>query len=209
MGKLLNFFHLRFLFMQGKFFLENKEFLVCESVYSPSEDSFLLSDAIKISKGAGILDLGCGTGIQGLTALLQGACFVCFADKNPAALKNARQNFEILGIKAKVSFVKSDLFSGIRKKFDFIFFNPPYVPSSEKKFLDLDGGKKGRETLDRFLNDFPKFLLPEGKVFFLQSSLNGNAETSRVLKKLGFKCKIIARKKLFFEELAVFLAWKE
>ncbi len=198
--------------MQAKFFLGKLEFAVFDSVYSPSEDSFLLSQAIKISRGSSALDLGCGTGIQGLTAILQGASSVCFADKNPAAIKNAKKNFQLLkkhGFSAKAVFVQSDLFSGIKEKFDFIVFNPPYVPSNEKKFLDLDGGKKGRETLGKFLLDFPKFLLPEGKAFFLQSSLNGTAKTKQTLKKQDFKFKIVARKKLFFEELVVFRAFRK
>ncbi|MBN1940958.1 MAG: methyltransferase [Candidatus Diapherotrites archaeon] len=192
-----------------KFFLRNFEFNVFDSVYPPAEDSELLASAIRISKGARVLDLGCGSGIQGINAILQGAGFVCFADKNPRALENAKSNLSKLGSNAKTGFVETNLFSQINGKFDFILFNPPYVPSNGKKYLDLDGGKKGREVLDKFLFTFPKFLSEKGKVFFLQSSLNGIEQTEKILKQQGFSRKIVARKKLFFEELVVFCAWRE
>ena len=195
----------------AKFFLGNSEFLVLEGVYSPREDSELLAAALKVSKVASVLDMGCGTGIQGLQAILLGAGFVCFADANPKALANARKNFSLLkkqGFNAKAKFVKTNLFSNVKRKFDFIVFNPPYVPSENKKFLDLDGGEKGRDVLDSFLKQAPKFLLPGGKIFFLQSSLNGLARTKKILKEKNLKFRIVARQKLFFEELVVFCAWK-
>ncbi|MDD5163976.1 MAG: methyltransferase, partial [Candidatus ainarchaeum sp.] len=175
--------------------------------------SELLAKAIKISSGSAVLDMGCGTGIQGLNAVLQGAGFVCFADKNPLALENAKKNFELakkygLCKNAEADFLVTGLFSGINKKFDFVLLNPPYVPAKEKKFLDLDGGKKGREILDKFLASVQGFLNPKGKVFFLQSSLNGISLTKKILKEKGFKARVVARQKLFFEELVVFKAWQ-
>jgi release factor glutamine methyltransferase len=200
--------------MPQKFFIQDFEFLVLEGVYPPAEDSELLAQAIKISKGSVVLDMGCGTGIQGLTAILQGASFVCFADKNPVAIENAKKNFELaerygLCANAKAEFVATDLFSKLNKKFDFISFNPPYVPAKKKRFLDLDGGKKGREILDCFLDNVSDFLNPGGKVFFLQSSLNGIAETEDKLRQQSFQFEIVARQKLFFEELVVFEAWEK
>jgi len=200
--------------MQKNFFIRGFEFPILEGVYCPAEDSGLLASALNVSKGSSVLDMGCGTGIQGLSAVLQGAAFACFADKNPVAVRNAKKNFELLKkrgacAKTEAKFVETGLFSKIKGKFDFILFNPPYVPAKEKKFLDLDGGKQGREVLDRFLAEAPKFLNPKGKIFFLQSSLNGIPATEKLLKVLGFQGRIIARQKLFFEELVVFEAWKK
>ncbi len=91
------------------------------------------------------------------------------------------------------------------EKFGLIIFNPPYVASGSKaKYADLDGRKKGRAVLDRFLRGMLPHLEKGGKCFFLQSSLNGESKTKKLLRELGLKAGIVARKRLFFEELLVF-----
>jgi len=182
---------------------------VFDSVYPPSEDSELLAESLRVPADASVLDLGCGSGIQGIQCAKLGASSVTFADLNPLALRNARQNCKKNAVKCQKKFMQSDLFSNIREKFDVVIFNPPYVPSDAKKFLDTDGGKKGREVLDRFLVRVGDFLLPDGSFFFLQTSLNGENATQKLLKHLGFEFRIAGRKKLFFEELIVFKAWKK
>ncbi|MFA4907709.1 MAG: HemK2/MTQ2 family protein methyltransferase [archaeon] len=174
-------------------------------VYFPREDTELLLSRINFQALAGkkFLDMGTGSGIIGIRASNAGAK-VTAVDINPEALneagKNARRE------KAKIGFALSDLFSRLKGKFDFIAFNPPYVPSDKIKWLDTDGGKRGREVLDRFLAEFPTHLNPKGKCFFLQTSLNGKIKTERLLRKAGMKFGIVGKKKLFFEELLVYEA---
>ncbi|HLC36497.1 MAG TPA: HemK2/MTQ2 family protein methyltransferase [archaeon] len=186
-----------------KYFLKSKELYLFDSVYEPREDSFLLAESVSIKKGSSVLDLGTGSGIQGINALLLGAGKVTASDINSEALKNFSMNAEKLGFK-NFECIESNLFEKIRGKFDAIIFNPPYIPAEKIKFIDLDGGKKGREVLDGFLEKFDEYLNEGGVCFFLQTDLNGAAETEKILKKKNLKFEIIARKKLFFEELLVF-----
>ena len=191
-------------------FWKNRKITVFDSVYEPSEDSFLLAKSIKEGHWKKALDLGTGTGIQGINAALLGAKNVLCTDASRKALRNAEENVKSACLKAVFEFRKGNLFSGIGKeeKFGLIIFNPPYVESEKAKWRDLDGGKKGREVIDRFLEQFPKHLEKEGECFFLQSSLNGIKETENALRKAGLQFKIKARKRLFFEELLVFRVWK-
>lgn len=196
---------------EKKVFFNGLELVVFSSVYEPLEDSFLLANALPELNRAVVLDLGCGCGLQGIAAALKGAQRVVCADQNPVALENARENAQKAGLAEKFSFVQSDLFSGFsgKEKFDCIVFNPPYVPSeNELKWIETDGGEKGRQVLDRFLDAFSSFLAEKGVVFFLQSSQNGVRETERRLEKQGFRCAILVREKLFFEELVVFRVWR-
>jgi release factor glutamine methyltransferase len=198
------------LVLMQKIFFKGKVLAVFEGVYEPSEDSFLLAESFEAEKGGLVLDLGTGSGIQGINAAMLGASRVVSTDLSAKALDNAKANAESLGFGKRFEFRKGSLFSCIRpgEKFDAIIFNPPYVESEGKKFADLDGGKQGREVLDRFLEEFPKHLEKGGECFFLQTDLNGEEKTKRKLKETGLGFAVTARKKLFFEEIMVFKCFK-
>lgn len=195
--------------MAKEFFLGERSFTAESDSYYPEEDSFLLLACLEkeLEKNKGIetaLDLGCGSGIQGLGLALKGVKVVC-VDANEKALENAKKNFEREGLKGE--FKVSDLFSKVKEKFDLISFNPPYLPSDGIKYKDLEGGEKGREVLDKFIEKFPEHLNGKGVCLFLQTNLNGVKETEEKLEQAGLKFEIVGRKKLFFEELLVFKAW--
>jgi release factor glutamine methyltransferase len=181
---------------------------VFSSVYPPKEDSFLLAESVIIKRGSAVLDMGCGSGIQGIIAFNKGAGSVTFVDINTKALTNVRKNLSETRID-KSLFIQSDLFEQVKGKFDVILFNPPYVPTEKIKWKDTDGGSEGREIIDVFLHVFPLYLKKNGKCFFLQSSLNGIKQTQTMLREHSFEHEIVGRKKLFFEELIVIACWKE
>lgn len=178
------------------------------SVYAPSEDSLLLAESISVEKGCTAIDVGCGSGIQTLNMLSKGAEKVIALDTSEEALEATMKNCGAAGFGKKVDARKSDLFKNCREKSDLIVFNPPYIATADKKFSDLDGGKNGREVLDRFLAQMPAHLNEGGECYFLQTNLNGYAQTEQKLKKLGLSFNVAARKKLFFEELAVYRCWR-
>jgi len=180
-------------------------------IYSPSEDSFLLVECIKKEKlsGKNCLDMGCGAGIESEAMLLSGAKSVLAIDINPCAIKETKKRIKtsFTGHILKIfNARKSNLFSNIKEKFDFIAFNPPYVPSNKIKWLDLDGGKNGREIIDVFIPSAKYHLNKKGVLLLLITSLNKEKEVRALLKKNNFSVKIVGRKKLFFEELLVLKA---
>jgi len=173
-------------------------------VYLPSDDSFLLADSIPPCNCEIALDMGCGSGIQAINLALKGARSVIAADINARALKDTEMNAARFGLSPRISAVRSDLFSALRgRKFDIIAFNPPYVPGDGIELRDVDGGKNGREVIDRFLAEFAKHLNRDGECYLLQSSLNRIALTRGKLRAQGISCGAVARKRLFFEELSV------
>ncbi|MFA5931538.1 MAG: HemK2/MTQ2 family protein methyltransferase [archaeon] len=192
---------------------------ISKEVYSPSEDSWLLEECILKENlvGKKCLDLGSGSGIQSVALFKAGASEVLSVDINPLALIETKKKVndflskqkknnktQIPGHSPKYRGArKSNLFSAVKEKFDFIVFNPPYVPSDEIKWVDLDGGEKGRVIIDKFLPQVKKYLNKQGVLLLLLSSLNKPNEVSSILKKEGFSVKVIAKKKLFFEELVV------
>lgn len=175
-------------------------------VYEPAEDSFLLARNLKVREGDLALDIGTGTGIIALL-MARKARFVLGIDVNPKAVELARENARINDIK-NVEFRISNLFENVEGKFDIITFNAPYLPGEPEKPIDhaLVGGERGREVLDRFIDDARNYLKPKGMVQIVQSSITGIEETLEKLKNKGFNIEITARERYFFEEILVISA---
>ena len=183
---------------------------VLPSVYDPAEDSFLLADNLDIKQGDKVLDIGCGSGIQSLVAAKKGAKVIA-VDINPEAVKNTKINAADLDLEDLIQVRQSNLFENVPETdFDVIIFNPPYLPSGGGLNNALskawDGGKTGREIISDFLKEAKKHLKKGGKIFFVISSITGKEEVEKTLKEAGYKSKVIASQKMFFEELFVFEA---
>lgn len=181
-------------------------------VYGPEEDTYFFLETLRKDDLSGCgLEMGVGTGMIALSICHFFEEFTG-TDINPKAVVLAKENAQRNNIQT-VTFMESDLFSAVSGTFDVIIFNPPYVPADEpvKGIEDLSyhGGEDGRHVVDRFLSQFGKYLNPEGKVYLLQSSLSGIDDTSALLTRMGYTYEIVARKKLFFEELVIFKIQKE
>ncbi len=174
----------------------------CDGIYTPREDSYLLSDAVmRIAKaGSKALDLGTGTGIQGITAALLG-CSVTFSDIEEKAVECAKRNAELNGVSGR--FVTGDMFDSIVERFDMIIFNPPYVPSDalnegvKGEDRALLGGVKGREVMDRFIAEYKEHLLQEGCALIIETGPNGYD------KDMKDGAEILAKAHYFFEDIVV------
>jgi release factor glutamine methyltransferase len=173
-------------------------------MYSPAEDSYFLSDIIENelkrnkNKNIKFLDLGCGSCIQSLNAnkFIDKENILC-ADIDKESLEEA----DNLGFK----FIKSDLFSKIKEKFDLISFNAPYLPEDKHdKKKDTTGGKKGDETILKFLKQAKSHLNKSGKIFLLFSSHTPKEKIEKEIKKQKLKIININEKVLFMEKLFVY-----
>jgi release factor glutamine methyltransferase len=177
--------------------IKDLEIKGCKDVYYPREDSHLLANAVQKHAFGKVLDIGTGSGIQGIVAALN-KCDVTFADIDKNALECAKNNAKLNGVSGK--FVLSDIFSKIEDKFNTIIFNPPYVASEDKRYLALDGGKDGRDYIDRFLGSYKEHVLEKHVVLLLESSFN---KYEKDLKKLN--AKVVGKEHYFFEDLVVLL----
>ena len=110
-----------------------------------------------------------------------------------------------LGLKAKV-FVKH---LDIKGKFDLIIFNPPYLPEDIKmKDLTADGGKKGYEAIERFLNNASNYLKKDGIILIVFSSLTKKGKVDEFIKNNLLEFELLEKQHIFFEELYVYLIKK-
>lgn len=197
-------------------------------IYSPEEDSYLLSEIIKNevpkllkkNKNLRFLEIGSGSGIQLETAEKSGVKKenIFSSDINPLAVKHCKN----LGFNSLVS----DLFKEFEKggiiyegrlsegnhgcprrgtlvplKYDLIIFNPPYLPLDSKEPKDSQIITTGGEKGSETINKF----LKQAKKY-----LNKNGEIFLVISSLtkdtnfkDYKKKILIERKIFFEKLSV------
>lgn len=190
--------------------MDKLHYKVYESVYEPAEDSFLLIKHTRNLKGK-ILEIGCGSGVVCLTNALRNpknSVFAC--DRSKDALKLTKENAKLNKL-TNVKIFQSNLFSNVPKteKFDYILFNPPYLPTSKEERLKgdinyaYDGGEDGRKVLEKFLAQFGKFLKSTGAVFLIHSSLNSPQKAITILSEKGFKSEVLEEQSYFFEKLVV------
>lgn len=164
-------------------------------IYEPREDSDLLKKWVKKKVSGKVLDMGTGSGIQALTAL-ENTKDVLAVDINQECVDLVQKK----GVHAK----QSNLFSQVLEKFDWIIFNPPYLPEDleepQDSKLATTGGVEGNEIILQFLLQAKEHLNSHGKILILISSLTGEAEELFQ----GYKYTLLEEEKLFFEELYVY-----
>ena len=193
-----------------KVFFGNRVFHVWENVYEPAEDSFLLAENLNVRGGSKVIDMGTGCGILSVIAA-EKASGVLAIDVNPHAIRCARTNAENNGVSDRVDFVQGYLFSSlkVRRKFDLILFNAPYLQSEEGEKVSWvawawTGGTSGRDVIDRFICEAPKYLRRNGEIMLLQSTLSNVKETLQGFEAKGLKADIIAKQDLpFFETIVL------
>ena len=140
------------------------------------ETELLVRQALAALKdGDSMLDLCTGSGAIAVAVAVEAAkkknVTIVGADISEGALEVARENARIN--QASVTFVKADLFDGIRGKFDLITANPPYIKSGEIASLDqevrdfepriaLDGGEDGLDFYRRIAERIRRYIVRGG-----------------------------------------------
>jgi release factor glutamine methyltransferase len=191
-----------------KVFFRDYAFIVDEHVYEPAEDTFLIAENMTITEDDAVLEIGTGCGILALLAA-EKAKTVVAVDLNPYALKCASRNAETYEVK-NIEFRYGDLFQPIRRneRFNLVVFNSPYLPSEldeEKSWIGKAwaGGPSGRQVIDRFIADVPKFLTDEGRILLIQSSLSDVDKTLELFRKRKLEAFVVARVKVPFESIVL------
>ena len=160
--------------------------------YPPSEDTFFLADYIKNEKGESALDIGTGSGY--LSSILEKSfSFVVGTDLLFNVLR--KRDYHITN---SVCCNGADV---INHQFDLIICNMPYLSTDEVSDIRTDGGKNGLEAPVKIIESAKSRIKPGGKFIYVTSSLSDFKKLISHTKLVGFDVSIIAKKKLFFEEL--------
>ena len=205
-----------------------------KNVYEPAEDTFLLIDSItndlnknKLFNPIKSIEIGCGNG-------LVSCCYLDIIKKenitlekhfcidiNKDALNLTEKLIKNYNLNNNVYFIESDLFSNFKnnEKFDIIIFNPPYVTTDddeykralEKKdiYASWAGGKKGSETIFKFISQLKNFIKEDSIIYLLLSKENEYLKIIDDINNcINFQFEILMKKKATNEKLAVFKFFK-
>jgi release factor glutamine methyltransferase len=175
-------------YILGKKKFMDWEFVITKDVLIPRPETEILVEKI-INIGKKILnfsliiaDIGTGSGIIAISLALSLNAKVYAIDISACALDVAKLNADKLGVKDKITFLRGDILSPLKKfnlnkKVDFIVSNPPYVASYQFEHLQedvkfepkiaLDGGKLGLNFYDKIIND-SLYYLKEGGYLALE-----------------------------------------
>lgn len=193
-----------------KVFFADYVFHVSENTYEPTEDSFLFAENLAVKEGENVLDMGAGCGILGIITAEKAAKVVA-VDINPYAVRCAKENAKLNRVADKIFFVQGDLFTPIKigEKFSLILFNAPYLPSESTKDtswlrLAWAGGVTGRQVIDRFICEAPKYLEKNGRILLMQSTLSDVDKTLRRFEESSLRTSVVAKCALpFFETIVL------
>ena len=156
----------------------NYEFYCDHRALIPRPETEELIDLVKKqlpTKPARILDVGCGSGVIGLTLskdLGSDCAQLTLADLSTEALSLCEQNRKALEVKATL--IESNLFSSITGTFDLIVANLPYIANGERAKLEpevlhdprmaLFSGSDGLDLLRLFCAECTTYLNTGGLV---------------------------------------------
>ena len=192
-----------------KLSFKNYVFFVDENVYEPAEDTFLLTENMKVKETDAVLDMGTGCGILAVLAT-ERAKKVLAVDVNPHAITCAKKNAELNGVENKIEFRLGNLFQTLEpnETFDLIVFNAPYLPSEpreERSWIGKAwaGGPTGRKVIDSFIKDASKFLANDGRILLVQSSLSDIDKTLEMFAEVGLKARVESWVKVPFERIVL------
>jgi len=156
-----------------------RTFKVNPHVLIPRADTEILIEKalskINVRDHNEILDLGCGTGVIGITiALERSLSKVTLIDQSQHAIQNTKEN-QTLHQVTNVMIQKSDWFSALdQTRFDVILSNPPYLEDNdphlsqglEDEPLDaLVSGPTGIEAIQYIIENAKNHIKPSGWLF--------------------------------------------
>ena len=168
------------------------EYSVLPKVYKGSTDTELFCKILNIKKGQSVWDIGTGTGLIALTTKLKGAGYVLATDLNPDAVKNAKENSKLLGLKIEIR--QANVFGQINKKVDIITFNPPFTDQEAKQKYEISFWDKDHTTLKKFFKNVRKHLKPNGKAFIAWSSFGDTRKLRKISKEFSLSLKEVGKK---------------
>ncbi|MBQ2644452.1 peptide chain release factor N(5)-glutamine methyltransferase [bacterium] len=130
-------------YILGKAFFAGKIYYVNQDTLIPRPETEFLVDLCcqyaDKNKNYKILDIGTGSGCIAVELALRiPKANITASDISKKAIDIAIKNASKYGVSQNISFIKSNLFSNIKDKFDIIVSNPPYIDYTDIEEVQQD-----------------------------------------------------------------------
>lgn len=175
------------------------DFYVDENVLIPQPDTeILVEKAIEEAKkieNVEILDMCTGSGCIGISIAknIENAK-VTLVDISKYSIEIAKKNALRNKVESQLTFIQSNMFEKVEKKFDIIVSNPPYIKTDVIPKLDkqvqnephiaLDGGKDGLKFYKIIIEKAKKYLKENGRLI-LEIGYDQKEEVENLIKQSG------------------------
>ncbi|MDB2680703.1 peptide chain release factor N(5)-glutamine methyltransferase [Candidatus Pelagibacter bacterium] len=188
-------------YLLNKKFFWNSEFYVNKNTLIPRPDTeIIIEQVLKFTKNKNylnILDIGVGSGCILLSVLNERKNFYGTGiDISKNSLDICKINAKKLLLDRRVKFFKSDVDKFANGKYDLIVSNPPYIKTSDLKYLEsdvikfepklaLDGGLDGLSVIRKVIKKSSDLLKKNGK-FILEIGFDQKNKVIKLLNNKGF-----------------------
>ena len=179
----------------------NSEFFVTNDTLIPRPDTELIIENVlnstKQKNKINILDIGIGSGCILLSILKERSNFYGTGiDVSKKCINLSKINAVKLKVSSRLKLYKSDVDKFNLGKYDLIVSNPPYIKTSELKYLErdvaefeprlaLDGGLDGLSEIRKVIKKSSELIKKNGK-FILEIGFDQKNKVINLLKKEGF-----------------------
>ena len=155
--------------------------------------SHLLGEAVltEARPGERVLDMGTGSGVNGILAATNGAHAVA-VDVNPYALDAARANADRNGVADRVDVRESDVFAGVEGVFDLIVFDPPYRWFTPRDVRELAATDTNYRAMTEFFAQARQHLTPSGRMLIAFGTSGDIVYLRRLIGENGFDATVVA-----------------
>ena len=187
-------------YLLGKREFFSLEFIITDAALVPRpETELLVETCLEICSdwnGAGILELGTGTGVIAIALKVNRPDFDLVAtDISSDCLDLARKNATVHG--AQIDWLESDWYAAVNqtRSFDMVLSNPPYVAASDpyltqgdlpaEPVIALTPGTSGLEALEQIITQAPDYLAPQGYLL-LEHGSDQQADVASMMHDRGF-----------------------
>ncbi len=168
--------------------------------YFPGEDTFLLADIVDRYPAKNSLEIGVGRGLI-TTYLAKMSEYVVGVDLSVDAIEETGRVLAKLQLLQKVDLLIADAATSLTpESFDLVVFNPPYLPSEETTDRNVDGGRGGISVPIRWFTNSLVVIKKAGRVLMVLSTASKLEEAIAFFSR-QCSVRIVARRRLFFEEL--------
>ena len=186
--------------LNNKCFWDN-EFYVNKNTLIPRPDTeIIVEQVLKFTKNKNslnILDIGVGSGCILLSILSERKKFTGTGiDISKNSLDICKINAKKLLVEKRTKLYKSDVDKFTQGKYDLIVSNPPYIKSSDLKYLEsdilkfepklaLDGGLDGLSVIRKVVKKSSELIKRNGK-FILEIGFDQKNKVIKLLNEKGF-----------------------